>query len=173
MKTSGYSKVSTRIRAYVRPAAAGDQLPLPQDNPALLDAETPADLDSAQLSKPLADFLRGLDAKMDTVISLLSQKRLEDDFQTAVDVVEIGGEGLTFLCESQHAVDDVLEFALILNQYPLRVAAAIGTVRQVDQDGPVRCKVEFTNIRETDFEAVMRFVFHEERQRIRESKRQP
>ncbi len=172
MDKGTFASVDTRIRAFVRPARGADQLPLTIDNPALLEGGGSAQaLEGANLSQPLAEFLAALDAKLDTIVSLLSQKRLEDDYQDEVEVTQLGGEGLTFAAPGPHAPGDVLEFALVLNQYPLRLASAVGRIESVDLDhGPAVCQVTFTRLREPDLEAIVQFVFNEERQRIRETK---
>jgi hypothetical protein len=105
------------------------------------------------------------------VVSLLSQQRLEEDFQDAVEVLDIGVQGLEFVARRSFAVGDVLEFALVLNQYPLRLAAAVGRVDAVaDSPAGPRHAVTVTRIREADFEAVVQFVINEERQQIREAR---
>lgn len=171
MGTGGFAKVATRIRAFVRPANADDQLPLTFDNPSMLQGGVGEALEGANLSKPLANFLAALDAKMDTIVSLLSQQRLEDEYQAEVEVQEISGEGLEFMAKDSYAQGDVLEFALVLNQYPLRVAAAVGRIEAITERAErLSHTVMFTRIREIDFEAIVQFVFNEERQRIRETK---
>jgi hypothetical protein len=171
MEPERYARVATRMRAFVRPAAGPDTLPMPLDNPALETAPLGETLEGANLSAALTDFLLALSAKLDTVVSLLSQKRLEDDFEAAVEVLEIGAQGLDFVAPRPWAAGAVLEFALVLNQYPLRLAAAVGRVEAVAESpaGP-RHSVTFTRIREADFEAVVHFVINEERQQIRESR---
>lgn len=171
MDKGTFASVDTRIRAFVRPALSADELPLTIDNPALLEGGTAQALEGANLSQPLSEFLAALDAKLDTIVSLLSQKRLEDDYQDAVEVLELGGEGLTFTGEGTWAAGDVLEFALVLNQYPLRLAAAVGRLdAPAMREGRVAYPVTFTRLREADREAIVHFVFNEERQRIRETK---
>ena len=164
----GYTKVETRIRGYARSAPSADSLPMPYDNPALMDEDERPDLVKAGMSQAMADFLASLDAKMDTVISLLNQKRLEDEFDTEVEVLEVSGDGLRFVAEAPFAEGDAVEFALVLNQYPLRVASAVGIVGAAD--GAPGLPVEFTRIKEADQEALVGFVFQEQRSRIRETK---
>lgn len=171
MENGTFASVDTRIRSFVRPAHSADELPLTIDNPALLEGGTAQALEGANLSQPLSEFLAALDAKLDTIVSLLSQKRLEDDYQHAVEVLELGGEGLAFAADGGFAAGDVLEFALVLNQYPLRLAAAVGRVGAPEtREGRTVYPVAFTRLREADREAIVHFVFNEERQRIRETK---
>ncbi|WP_461209555.1 PilZ domain-containing protein [Desulfocurvus sp. DL9XJH121] len=168
MDDEGFARVETRVRAYVRPAPSRDALPLAYDNPALAEGDAGPDLASGGLSQAVTDFMVSLDAKLDTVISLLNQKRLEDEFAAEVEVVEVGGDGLRFATTGDFADGDALEFALVLNQFPLRVASVVGVVEPADS-GPGR-PVTFTRVREADLEALVGFVFQEQRARIRETK---
>lgn len=168
MSENGYAKVETRLRGYARHAPSRDLLPLPYDNPALLAEDESPDLVKGGMSQAVADFLVSLDAKMDTVISLLNQKRLEDEFEAEIEVLELSGDGLRFKPDVAFSDGDALEFALVLNQFPLRIASAVGVVESCD-DGKGR-PVTFTRIKEADLEAVVGFVFQEQRSRIRETK---
>ncbi|MBU1001380.1 MAG: hypothetical protein KKE73_02535 [Proteobacteria bacterium] len=168
MTTQDYLRVPTRLRAYVRLASSKDSLPLAYDNPDLNVGIEQPDLTAAGLSKVVADFLLVVDNKLDTVISLLNQKRLEDEFSAELEVIEIGGDGLRLADKGSFAPGDALEFALVLNQFPLRIASAVGIM---DRDDTAEGHpVSFTRIREPDLEAVVSFVFHEERMRIRETR---
>ncbi|WP_126377278.1 PilZ domain-containing protein [Desulfovibrio ferrophilus] len=158
----------TRLRAYVRPAASKDSLPMAYDNPALQDGAEQPDLTAGGLSQAVNDFLLKVDAKLDTVISLLNQKRLEDEFTSDLEVIEIGGDGLRLIEGSSFTPGDALEFALVLNQFPLRIASAVGVLAQ--DDSAEGHPVTFTRIREPDLEAIVSYVFQEQRMRIRETK---
>lgn len=168
MTNQEYLRVPTRLRAYVRLASSKDSLPLAYDNPELNQGIEKPDLTATGLSKIISDFLQVVDTKLDTVISLLNQKRLEDEFSAELEVIEISGDGLRLADRGSFAPGDALEFALVLNQFPLRIASAVGIMGH--GDNAKGHPVSFTRIREPDLEAVVSFVFHEERMRIRETK---
>jgi len=168
MTHQDYSRVPTRLRAYVRPAASPDALPMAYDHPALQGNIERPDLSAAGLSQVVADFLTAVDAKLDTVISLLNQQRLGDEFSTELEVTEIGGDGLRLAAAGPFEAGQPLEFALILCQFPLRIASAVGVLDAAD--GGEGLPVTFTRIREPDLEAVVGFVFQEQRAQIRETR---
>ncbi|NJB66864.1 hypothetical protein GGQ74_000504 [Desulfobaculum xiamenense] len=171
MNTREFSSVPTRIRGYVRRMDSASDLPMLQEQ--LSAAEDDAlDLSGVKLQEPLVRFLEAVNAKLDTLLGLMSVERLESEFDSRIEIVEISGSGLGFTCaDCAFAVGDRLEFALLLAQFPFRVAAAVGKVTQVRtvNERPV-WNVTFTSVRESDQEAIVRFVFREERERIREKK---
>lgn len=169
MTENGFSRVQTRVRGYVRKVPSRDSLAMSYDHPALRGTgESPGPENSAGMSQDVADFLAAMDAKLDMVLSLLNQKRLEDEFEAEVEVLELGGDGLRFAAPLEYDPGTPLEFALVLNQFPLRVASAVGVVAA--GDGRPGHPADFTRIREADLEALVGFVFQEERARIRETK---
>lgn len=168
MAHQDYSRVQTRLKAHVRPAASADALPMAYDHPALQGADERPDLSKGGLSQLVSDFLLGVDAKLDTVISLLNQKRLEDDFASTLEVIEIGGDGVRLSESGDLKPGDALELAIVLNQFPLRIASAVGVLKAAD--GGQGLPVTFTRIREPDLEAVVAFVFQEQRAHIRETR---
>jgi len=104
-------------------------------------------------------------------VSFVSQDRLQNDFQETVEVVELSGGGLKFSSEKKFKPGDALEIVLVLSQIPLRLAAAVGKIErsEIMNKRPVWV-LEFTNVRESDLEAVVAFVFKEEREKIRGQK---
>lgn len=171
MEQGSFAQVETRIRGYARPAPTAETLPMPFDNPALYGEGDRPDPEDLGTSPALAEFLVALDSKVDTVISMLSQQRLDEEFQWGIEIVELSGSGFVFLSDSRFEEGQSLEVALILNQFPMRVATAVGSVSTPQSDRwPNALQLNFSRIRESDLEAVMGFVFHEQRQRIRESK---
>ncbi len=165
-----FSRVETRIRAFVRTVDSSALLPMAYDNP-LLAAEDKIDLSGANIHSALGEFLQAMDAKLDTILSSIHQERLRHEFPLEVEVVEAGGNGVRFLSPEPFEDNQPLEIVLVLNQYPLRLAAAVGVVsRQQAASGGTQWILEFTRVREGDQEAIVSFVFREERERIREQK---
>lgn len=168
MAHQDYSRVQTRLKAHVRPAASADALPMAYDHPALQGAGERPDLAAAGMSQVVSDFLLSVDAKLDTVISLLNQKRLEEEFAASLEIIEIGGDGVRLADSGDFKSGDALELAIILNQFPLRIASAVGVLETAD--GGTGVPVAFSRIREPDLEAVVAFVFQEQRAHIRETR---
>ena len=165
-----FARVETRIRAFVRSVDSPQRLPMAYDNPLLRDQEK-IDLSGANIHSALGDFLQAMDAKLDTILSSMHQERLRHEFPLEVEVVEAGGNGLRFATAESFEDGQALEIVLVLNQYPLRLASAVGVVtRQHEAQAGAQWVMEFTRVREGDQEAIVSFVFSEERERIRESK---
>jgi len=165
-----FSRVETRIRAFVRVVDSPDRLPMAYDNPLLTSEEKP-DLSGANIHTALGDFLQAMDNKLDTILSSIHQERLRHEFPLEVEVVEAGGNGLRFVSGQPFEDNQPLEIVLVLNQYPLRLASAVGVVsRQEAIPSGTQWVMEFTRVREGDQEAIVSFVFREERERIRERK---
>jgi len=166
-----FSRAATRIRGYVRQMKSASSLPmLHETHPIFARSEGPG-LQGVNLQEPLIDFLESLNAKLDTLISFVNQDRLQNDFQETVEVVELSGGGLRFSSEKKFNPGDVLEIVLVLSQIPLRLAAAVGKIErdEVMKKRPVWV-LEFTSVRESDLEAIVAFVFKEEREKIRGQK---
>jgi hypothetical protein len=161
-----YSRVRTRITGLARLASgleeeARHSVGAPMPGPS-------ASLEGAKLPAPVVEFLLGLDRKLDQLLSHQTLERLEREYPLHLDVREISGDGMRFLPPEPLAPGSALEVVLLLRQAPLRMAVSKGRVLECYDDAT--CSLEFVNIRENDFEAVMAFVFEEQRQKIRSHK---
>jgi len=168
MEHSEFSRVETRIRGYARHIDSASSLPMQHDQ---VGHDTP-NLSSANLQEALVEYLQMINAKLDALLGLIGQEHLENEFETSIEIVELSGSGLSFVCpDKEFNPGDILEFALMIGQFPLHVAAAVGVVseRRI-RDTQTVCDVDFTKVRQNDREAIVRFVFKEERERIRQQK---
>ncbi|MFW5734877.1 MAG: PilZ domain-containing protein [Oceanidesulfovibrio sp.] len=127
------------------------------------------------IPKEIGDFLIALDAKLDTLVSMASRDRLEQDFPIPVTTYEISGNGVRFHSAADLVPGEHYEIVLFLSRMPLRLAGAVGAVLEsrapsgADQLSP-QWALQFTRIREQDLDAVVQFVFQQERRAIRERK---
>ncbi|MFK4764954.1 PilZ domain-containing protein [Desulfobaculum sp. SPO524] len=171
MNTGEFSSVATRIRGYIRRMDSASSLPMLNEH-IVPNAPEELDLSGANLQEPLVNFLESINSKLDALLGIIGQERLETEFDHTIEVVELSGAGLAFTCDASFTPGDSLEFALLLGQFPLRVAAAVGNVVQKrhHENGAPIWAVDFTSVRESDQEAIVRFVFREQRERIRERK---
>lgn len=168
-----FSRVATFLRAYARPMASPDA-------PVMFNASSQAaslaglPLKESKLPEVLVQFLLEMSQKLDLIVSHLSREQLQDDFPHTVDVVELSGAGVQMRAAMPLKPDDTLELVLVLSQFPLRLASAVGkVVRCLEADaaeGDALWAVDFIRIRENDLDAVVHHVFNEERQHIRERK---
>ncbi len=165
-----FLRIPTRIKGHARLLASESELPLfreaPSAGPGLFGADS-----KEGLSDSLFNLLSTINAKLDMIISFQSRESLETDFPLSLDVIEISGAGLRFHCAEELSQNQMIEAVLVLNQFPLRMAGAIGRIlRQVDHGGRVVYALDFTNIRERDLESIVQFVFQSQRDEIRGKK---
>ncbi|MFW5731282.1 MAG: PilZ domain-containing protein [Desulfonatronovibrionaceae bacterium] len=164
-----YSRVSTRIKAYVRIS------PLPDVKPMFTgcfacdqDDQSVKNLYSSHIPRELITFLKGMDEKLNMILSLLSQGSIQDDFPITAEVIEISGAGLQFVSQETFHVDDTVEMALVLSQFPLKVVGVVGRIHRREKVNNVAVwVVKFTSVRNIDREKIVQFVFHEQREQIR------
>lgn len=167
-----YSRVETNIPGRLRLLALGEKTPLFQGCSGCDTAQGAAlRPKGTNLPEALLDFLETINIKLDMLLSLANREQLESTFPVAMNIVEISGAGLIFIADRDFALDDRLEIVLFLSQFPLQMAGALGRIhRREEWFGKTAWAVDFTAVRDQDREAVVRFVFQQERERIRESK---
>lgn len=115
--------------------------------------------------------MQRLETKIDHLIGLAQTENLATDFPFELQAFRVGGNGLLFRSDAPLAPGNKLEIVLFLSSVPLRIAGGIGKVetKESTPHGPL-WKFSFTRLREADLDIIMRFVFQEERQKIREQK---
>lgn len=112
--------------------------------------------------------LRAMDDKLTAILNLLNERSLTEDFPIPVLVHDISGAGLRMSSAHPFAVGMRVEIVVVLAAFPLQLAGTLGTViRQDDLEGTPLWAVEFTDIRESEREKIIQFVFQEERQSLR------
>lgn len=130
--------------------------------------ETPL---ASGVSETLLHLLQRLEVKMDQLLALGQEHHLANDFPCLLQAYQIGGNGIMFQSKTELALNMRLEVVLFLSNMPLRIAGGIG---QIEGSQPSAYgnlwRLSFTRLRETDLDVIMRFVFQEERQKIREIK---
>ncbi len=163
-----FSRVEARVKTYARRV---DSLESPQLFRGCAIGEFSSREGFAATSKlpdDLANFLMEMDRKMDRILGLLSQDQLRDDFPLNLDVMEISAAGVRFRTDDPLKVDDCLEAVFVLNRVPLKMAGAKGRIVGLDAETNL-FRFEFVNIRDTDKEAIVQFVFQQQREQIRNS----
>ncbi|SME94400.1 hypothetical protein [Desulfovibrio gilichinskyi] len=166
-QTAHYSSVKTRIRGYGRIANSLSNPPLfrgignGQKHPA-------EDLDDSKVPEWLKVYLIEIDRKLDQLLGIQSIKDISQDFPIDIEVLEISGNGIMFKTATPLKSKSIMEVVLVLDQVPLRMASTKGTVKA----GKISDTwvMEFINIKEHDLEAIIKFVFSEQRERIRTDK---
>ena len=166
-----FSRVSTRITALARRCDSLDDPLLFKSGPAPSGTDRLAEAaKSGHLAQTLIEFMEGLDRKLDMILAHIGRRQMEKDFPLRLDVRELSGAGLRFVARDDIKNGDILEVVMLLGQNPPRMAGAKGKV-QFSRTDASTYGFEFVKIRESDQDAVVQFVFQEEREHIRDSKR--
>uniref|UniRef100_A0A7C4ELL4 PilZ domain-containing protein n=1 Tax=Thermodesulfovibrio aggregans TaxID=86166 RepID=A0A7C4ELL4_9BACT len=120
--------------------------------------------------RALAEWLKIINSKLNYLINLWSLR--EEDF-ACLPVVEvnISGGGMSFLSDTEYKKGDILELKTVLES-PLPVALYLyGEVVKCEKSGNAhRIAVEFINIEEDIRDHIIRFVFHRQRQILRQKR---
>jgi hypothetical protein len=119
-------------------------------------------------------FLAEMDRKLDALLSLMQREILHSDFPLEGHVVRISAGRLVLECAQPLAPGEYLEILLLLEQYPMLVVSLLGRVEEEVPalTGPPNLAhaICVVTVEEDDREHIIRFVFAEERKRIRREK---
>jgi len=167
-----YSRIQTRIKARLRRVESPQASPLFHACSMNLSPDGSTELKDVSLPDGLRDFLESLERKLDLMLGLLSRDSLKNDFPLETEVTELSGGGLRCIApDDSLKVGEAVEFVLFLARMPMSMAGAVGSVRRIEQvDNHTVFGVEFTNVRESDREKIVQFVFQEQREQIRTRK---
>jgi hypothetical protein len=146
------------------------------DSPQLFTGETMPQpvtredfVQKSKLPEEVTGFLVEMDRKLDQIISMLGQDTFKVDFSLPVEVMEISAAGVKFRSSKQFHPGDPLELIIYLSQTPLRLAGSKGRILDQEPDTGLY-RFEFVDLRGSDMEAIVQFVFKEQREQIRNSK---
>lgn len=163
-----FASVKTRIKGHGRLCETVTDEPLFRGFSGM--KKHPAeDLDDSKVPEWLKAYVIELDRKLDQLLGMQSKKDLMTDFPITLEVIQISGNGMVFKTDSDINVPCIMESVVEIEQIPLRLAGAKGTVKAGNKDGTLVMK--FENIRENDLESIIQFVFSMQRERIRAEKR--
>ena len=179
-QSPAYAKVSAFVRGRLRFLSGPDAPTCFTGTPASTTHVSREELVRlSNLPEAFATFLHNMDAKLETILSLLRRDGLEGDFPFHFETLEISGSDLRFTSDAQLIPDSYVEAVLFLGDYPLGIISAVGKIQpvfphagreagQIYDSAALPWKMQFTRIREPDLDAIIKFVFQEERRRIRE-----
>lgn len=166
-RTKHYASVKTRIKGHGRLCESPAEEPMFRGFSGL--HKHPAeDLDDSKVPEWLKVYVIELDRKLDQLLGIQSKKDLKTDFPIDIEIIEISGNGMTFRTDVPLTHPCIMESVLEIEQIPLRLAGALGTVRE--DRPPNTWAMKFDKIREHDLETIIQFVFREQREQIRTEK---
>lgn len=121
-------------------------------------------------------FLAEMDRKLDAVLALMQRESLVSEFPHEGHIVELSGGHGVLECSESLRDGDFLELLLLMDEFPMRIVSVIARVEERRETraltGPPAgvYALRFAAVDEEDREAVIRFVFSEDRKRIRQQK---
>ncbi|OIQ48885.1 PilZ domain protein [Pseudodesulfovibrio hydrargyri] len=164
-----FSRIQVRLKAQARIMES-------LDSPQLFTGESMTQpitredfVKKSKLPEEVTGFLVEMDRKLDQIISMLGQDTFKMDFSLPVEVMEISAAGVKFRSARQFHPGDALELIIYLSQTPLRLAGSKGRILDQEPDTGLY-RFEFVDLRGSDMEAIVQFVFKEQREQIRNSK---
>ncbi len=163
-----FTEVDARVRGKFRIMPSADDLPKVslggEHKPGTYD-----DLANSKLPEAVISFLINMANQLDYIAALLEEKKLSEEFPYLLDGCSISGSGLDFYTEQPLEIGAYLETLLTLNALPLKMAGAIGKVVKKEQTPQGdKYSLQFTRISEPNLDAIVHFVFQEQRKSIRE-----
>ena len=166
-----FSRIPVRLKAYAR---SMQSLESPQFFTGDIVGEMSSQEDmfrNSKLPEDLTTFLSEMNRKIDRVLGLLSQESIRTDFSINIEVMELSAAGLKFRSKEQFQPGTSLEIVIMLSQVPLRMAGTKGRILAKEDDTQLY-RFEFVDTRGSDMEAIVQFVFQQQREQIRNSKKQ-
>jgi hypothetical protein len=165
-----YTRIETALQAFMRKSVSPTTQPgfrggFSQPGDHLRDA-----LQQTSIPDALLDYLEAINAKLDTILGLLHQSSIKAEYPLGATITQISGAGVQFTSPHDLQVGDHLELVITLSRFPMQLVNAVGTItRRQGQKEPVWV-LEFTSIRDNDREAIIQYVFREQRELIRGEK---
>lgn len=164
-----FSRIQVRLKAQARVMESldspqlftGDAMPQPVTREEFAKR--------SKLPEEVTAFLMEMDRKLDQIVTMLGQDMVRGDFSLPVEVMEISAAGVKFRSKRHFEPGDPLELIIYLSQSPLRLAGSKGRILDQEPDTGLY-RFEFVDLRGTDMESIVQFVFKEQREQIRNSK---
>ena len=133
-----------------------------------------SDLGQSVLPDALMQFLRGMNDKLNTILSLLNQQGLQGDFPVTVLIHDISGAGLSFSAAREFELGQAVEVVIILGGQPQSLAGATGVViRSEERLGQQVWAMEFKEMRDSEREKIIQYVVAQQREQLRERRLSP
>ncbi|BDQ36106.1 hypothetical protein SYK_04660 [Pseudodesulfovibrio nedwellii] len=164
-----FSRIPVRLKGHARPMQSIDSPQLFSGDLGHLSASREALFRNSKLPEELTTFLAEMDRKLDQVIGILSKDSVRSDFSIDIEIMEISGAGVKFRSNEQFKPDDPLEIILVLSQMPVQMAGSKGRILDKESDTGLY-RFEFVDMRGSDMETIVQFVFKQQREQIRNSK---
>lgn len=164
-----FSRVPVRLKGYARIMQSLDSPQLFTGDVVGEESNRDALFRNSKLPDDLTNFLAGMDRKLDRILGLLSKENLRTDFPLDIEIRELSAAGIKFRTKEKLRISAPLEIVIVLSQVPMRMAGCKGRLHGIEDDTELY-RFEFVDVRENDLEAIVQFVFQQQREQIRNSK---
>jgi hypothetical protein len=166
-----FSRVETRIKGHARLVDGPHVQPIFTGCASCSQDIRMEHIPASEFPPQAARMLTAMNAKLDMILARLDQQNIREDFPIPMDVIEISAAGLQFTSKHQFEKGQHLEAVIILSSSPVQMAGIVGTiVRRESHQGKTVYVVGYETVRDPDREAIIQFVFQEQREHIRRGK---
>ncbi|MCL1915961.1 MAG: PilZ domain-containing protein [Desulfovibrionaceae bacterium] len=170
-----YSRISCFLKAIYRKMSHPEEPQLCPSSGISVEDKNFRDRFAANpsnMAESVVSFLLNLDSKLDRIIAQINKDTLTTYFNRQMVVLDLSASGLLVHATDLQAGDD-LEMVLFLGELPpIMVSGVLTVLRQgkpLPGVGPTFA-LRFTRLRESEREQIVRFVFKENRERVRTEK---
>lgn len=119
----------------------------------------------------LAECLRILNAKLDSIIRLLAVKSA-DHKSMRIEEVNISAGGVSTYVQNDFRIGDLVEIRIVLPTSPYSIFYIYGNVIKFEREcSRNRVSIEYTNIDEDIRENIVKYVFERQREILRKKRR--
>jgi len=168
-----FARVETALKGYLRLLPPGRFMPLFNCAQAGVQPQL-SDLAQSGLPEAVMQFLRGMNEKLNTILSLLRLQSLQEDFPLAVLVHDISGAGIRFSAARDFELGQAVEVVIILGGQPQSLAGATGVVVRAEEHlGQQVWAMEFKEMRDSEREKIIQYVVAQQREQLRERRLSP
>jgi hypothetical protein len=162
-----FARIDTALKGYLRILPTDSFTPLFHSS----QAGRPQLSEAAQAALPdgLLQYLGAMNEKLDTILSLLTQQSLQEDFPVPVLIHDISGAGLRFSGGMDLRLGQAVEVVVALDSQTQPLAGTTGVlIREEEHKGQRVWALEFKEMRDSEREKIVQFVVARQREQLRE-----
>lgn len=162
-----FARIDTALKGQMRILPDGRLIPLFSCGMACVPMRFP---DNARTTLPesLVQFLEAMDDKLNTILTILNQQALHEDFPIQVVIHDISGAGLRFTTSHEVREGTAVEIVVALGVHPQILASTTGVIiRRDEYSGQALWVVEFRELRDTEREKIIHYVVAQQREQLR------
>lgn len=162
-----FARIDTTLKGYIRLLPQGRFQPLFCGLQSTAGLQVPETV-QAELPDGLIQYLRSMDEKLNSLLTLLTQQSLQEDFPIPAVVHDISGAGLRFSSPHDFAIGDQLEMVVALGHQAQGLAGTTGVIiRRDERDGQTLWAFGFKELRDLEREKIIQFVVARQREELR------